>query len=99
MSAVKTYKKKPTPVEAVQWDGSMGMGKAIARWSDDRIIVVVFPDRLGYATDDYSLKVLTAHGPVPASRGAWVVRQRLPDGTWDYWPVTAEIFAATYDPA
>lgn len=82
------YRRKPTEIEAVQWDGTRRTRMAI-----DEMGASFFPlpHRSGVATLEAGPGGESGWVHVPV--GFWVVT----DGKGDFWPINAEQFAATYE--
>ena len=84
------YRRKSTEISAVQWDGTAG---ALERTADllppHRLDLIVF--------NGGALRILAG----PRGESGWV---NVPEGSWvatdgkgDFWPISAEAFAATYE--
>ena len=88
------YRKRPTIIDAVLYDGT-NFGE-----------LVVFTGgsvRQAEPADDApkgAVIVSTPTGPSPLPVGHWLARQPLAStggATWDFWPIDADQFAASYD--
>ncbi len=86
-SAAQRYRKKPVEVEAMRFTGSNGA--TIALWAKEHARPV------SEMHAPLVMAVYTLHGVTKAEIGDWIVRG--PSG--DYWPVKADIFEETYEPA
>jgi len=85
------FRKKPVVIEAIQWDGSIESGNAIAAALGDRVQVHaekvdLRPPRLFCAT---------LEGFMQATAGDWIIR----GVAGEVYPCKPGIFAATYEPA
>ncbi len=86
------FRKKPVVIEAIQWDGSIASGDAIAATlGGDRIQVHAEkndprPPRLF---------CVTLEGIMQATAGDWIIR----GVAGEVYPCKPDIFAATYEPA
>lgn len=82
------YRRKSTTIRAVQWDGSPEALTAIALLGApiDRAVSGEKPLRIKAGPNGQS-------GWVNVFEGNWVAT----DGTGDFWPITGEQFAATYE--
>jgi hypothetical protein len=84
------YRKKPEVIEAIQWH----MLPEESGWGDNRKELFQW---YGVRDVGSQLLVATRHGDVILGIGDWVCRQRLADGSWDYWPVEQTVFAEKYE--
>ncbi len=76
------FRKKPIVIDAVQWDGKADQ-------------VVVYSETWGLSQEIH-FYVTTAHEQkVYLALGDWIIPE--PEGR-GFYPVKADIFAATYDP-
>jgi hypothetical protein len=77
------YQKRPTVIEAVQWDGK----------NREEVLA------LGHVQwgDQTGMTVSTPSGEVPAPVGHWIAKQ-IVNGKEDVWPIAPDIFAAMYNP-
>ena len=110
------YRKKPTTIEAIRYDGS-NFPELVA-WTEGAVREatpaeqrragrpagppVERPPTEAPATPATAppLIVVTPTGEAVVRAGDWVARQPLetPTGTvWDFWPIDADQFEATYD--
>lgn len=80
----RRYRKKPRAVKAVQWNPR-------AKYWPPNIFQRGYKDRGGLKSF-----VKTANGYVEIEPGTWICWQKV-KGKLDVWPVTPEIFAATYE--
>ena len=86
------FRKKPVRVEAIRYDENGINWADVCRFMDvdERDILAV--DELPPFLD-----VLTEHGWTELHHGEWLVKNLT--GRKDVWPVSADIFAATYEPS
>lgn len=85
---MSNYRRKPTEITAVQWDGSKGALADI----DDMGADFTRPYR-----DDPAMLLAGkggAQGWVNVPVGHWVAKA----GPDDFYPIAPEVFAATYEP-
>jgi hypothetical protein len=92
--AATTFRKKPVDIEAHRWTvndndepGSFG-NDHMAEWLGSAFRYVDGP----WLIFNSGLTDLWCH------LGDWIARQDI-DGRWDYWPISAKTFEATYEPA
>jgi hypothetical protein len=85
------YRKKQVEVEAVQWTGDEESAREIEQWSNGAVAYTVGDFTNVLAFD------LRGGQPVSAHKGHWIVLgHRFED---EYYPLTADQFKATYEPA
>lgn len=87
---VKTYRKKPIPVQAMQYDGTPESARAIIDWtrlSDTR----AFMDK--DADDRPALFIHTTEGTLRVTQWDYVIR----GVRGEHYPCKPEIFEATYE--
>lgn len=92
---IKTYRKKPVDVQAIQWTGNnlrevidfTGLHESADSWSWDQYERVVSTS---------GLKVFTAEGPLNASIGDFIVRGYSEKQGYHFWPVKPDYFEQSY---
>ena len=86
-----TFRRKPTTVEAFQWDPA-APHYMCPDWFMGGLLAS--PDRF---RDGGAVAMTTIHGEEAIARpGDWIVREREPGR---FYPVKPDIFAETYEPA
>ena len=97
------YRKKPIVVEAEQYSGRPGGLHAFDPDCPMRAVRYDYHPLTGHSgkhrqpeCGSLTSYIETANGPVIIGEGIWVVRD---PATGDAWPVSPDIFAATYEPA
>lgn len=99
------FRKKPVPVEAVQWDGTAeGAGPVIdwilsnggtARFHEERPEIITAKGEHVQRHSPAHLRVDTREGPaLAASEDDWILR----GVRGEFYPCAGDIFAETYDP-
>lgn len=81
------FRRKPTEIEAVQFDGTAESARALNDFSDGYVSMSLIGDRV-------LVSVETPSGDVLVEPGDWIVEE----GPDDYRPVKPDVFAATYEP-
>jgi len=84
------YKKKPTIIEAIQWDGS-NINEVIDFTKDKSNIVV---ERHTYTQASARVIIHTLEGDMEASIGDYIIR----GVKGEYYPCKPDVFDMTYDP-
>lgn len=80
------FRKKPVPIEAIQWDGSVRVARQIENWSSDKV-------RLAYTV----LKVPTLEGEMEAKPGDWIIKEPFATEDRKFYPCKPDIFEETYE--
>ena len=80
----KQFKKKPVVIDAVQWDGSIEMGRELSK-----VVNGVFYE------NTLMFLIPTLEGDLKVNPNDWVIR----GVQGEYYPCKPDIFAATYDRA
>lgn len=80
----KQFKKKPVSVDAVQWDGSIEMGRELSK-----VVNGVFYE------NTLIFLIQTLEGDLKVNPNDWVIR----GVAGEYYPCKPDIFAATYEKA
>lgn len=75
------YRKKPVVIEAMQWTG--GNLSEVFDFANERAY-----------TEDATLLIRTAEGPLTASVNDWIIK----GVKGEFYPCKPDIFAVTYDP-
>lgn len=82
------FRKKPLEIEAIQWDGSVGVADKIEAWSRSKARM----RRLG-ANGLAVIEVNTREGVMRCRAGDWVIKGIA----GEFYPCAPEIFDATYE--
>ena len=86
---MKTFRKKPVTIQAIQWDGSVESGEKIA---------ALLPAVSLHAEKDDPrpprLAIVTLEGVMTARVGDWIIQ----GVAGEVYPCKADIFTATYEP-
>jgi len=90
---MKSYRKKPVEIEAVQWDGTAPAASSIVDWMLAGGGTARFVDYDPDSEANPYLDVETLEGTMRASVGDWVIR----GVKGEFYPCKPDIFAATYD--
>ena len=90
------FRRKPTVIEAHQWDGDW---PAVVRWLESLpragTLLVPFGEKPGIVLEDTRLILTTTHSdPAPCRLGDWVIPESEPNR---FYPCKPDIFDATYD--
>ncbi len=80
---VKTYRKKPVEVEAVEWTGDDL--SEITTWAG------AFVEK--HPANDNELSVVTDRGAVSAQKGDYIIK----GVQGEFYPCAKDVFVATYD--
>lgn len=92
MSTVKTFRKKPVEVEAMQLDGTRKSAEAVLAWADPLTHGRTFavPEK---GTDRWTVVIETLEGAMAASPGDWIIR-----GTrGEFYPCKPAAFTDTFE--
>jgi hypothetical protein len=82
---MKLYRRKPAPIEAMQWDGTDGAAGEIEKWSDGRVCLAQVEGGLVIREWDGSEK--------RAFAGDWVIK----GSRGDFYSYTNDVFEALYE--
>ncbi len=85
------FQKKPTIIDAVRFENMADPQKQIE-------MLAILDGVIGWQMVSGGIQLPTANGPVIATRGDWICRQKVL-GTIDVWPCAHRVFSATYEPA
>lgn len=85
MAEPRRFRRRPTAVQAMQYDGTMDTQRTIVNWANGKVS--------GWFDGIYVLRVVTLHGEVTCKPGDWVVRSVT---RGDFWPVDEQTFRDTY---
>lgn len=85
--SIKRYKKKPIPVEVIQFTG--GNGQEISTWSNN----VVLESKYNNYSSATFLKIYTLEGVMTCDPGSYIVK----GNEGEFWAVKQSIFEATYE--
>lgn len=89
---VKTFRKKPVEIEAMQLDGTQESAEDILAWVDPLTHGRTFavPEK---GTDRWTVVIETLEGAMAASPGDWIIQ----GVAGEFYPCKPDIFAQTYD--
>lgn len=90
---MKSYRKKPVVIEAVQWDGTASAASSIIDWVLAGGGTARFVDYDPDPEANPYLDVETLEGTMRASVGDYVIR----GVQGEFYPCKPDIFATTYD--
>lgn len=86
------FRKKPVTIEAIQFSGTAYSAAEIEKWSDDRVVPLVYPDDI--TLNSRKLTIETLEGTMTANEGDWVIR----GVKGEFYPCKDTIFRMTYQP-
>lgn len=97
MNEVKTYRKKPVEIQAVQWDGSAECASPIIDW----VLTGEHAARYkckgepcgGNKNAPHVIVIDTLEGSITASPSDWIIR----GVKGEFYPCKPDVFAATYE--
>lgn len=94
---VRTFRKKPVDVEAMQYDGTVGTATPIIEWAAQQGVTITYycENSEECREDTHRLKIPTLEGDMFASPGDWVLKGVQNE----FYPCKPDIFADTYGEA
>ncbi|AUM18226.1 hypothetical protein [Rhodococcus ruber] len=98
MTAVKTFRKKPVEIEAMQWNGTAERFAELQQWGGvDTFVIERVAESTGGGDPRWfdRLLVPTLEGQMRADVCDWIIR----GVKGEFYPCKPDIFEATYDEA
>lgn len=101
MSQVKTFRKKPVEIQAMEWPGGAEAANPVIDWiltgeyaaSWTEAHEAYEGDDGSYPAEPECIRVNTLEGVMRAVPGDWIIR----GVQGEFYPCKPDIFAATYD--
>jgi len=90
--SVKTFRKKPVEVQAMQLDGTLKSAEAVLAWADPLTHGRTFAVP-GKGTDRWTVVIETLEGAIAAGPGDWVIKS----AQGEFHSCRPDVFAETYD--
>lgn len=96
---VKTYRKKPVEIKAIQWNGNSNkseienfVGRELKTELESETAYVA-----GVGAPIFSLLIETKEGIMKAFQNDYIIKEAFPTGDRDFYPCKPDIFEKTYE--